>query len=177
LISSGEGGIFVSFDEDWVTNIRRWSNFGFDTSRSAASVGINAKMSEYSAAVGLASLEAWDREQDKMMEVSAWAKFVSLRANLKVQPSLEKNPHAPYWIVWSDSKECIEDLIQRCRAKGVETRRWWEFGCHKMAIFKEIVTSSNLQTTKFLAANSIGLPFFADLTMNEREVIEEALFH
>ena len=52
-ISSGEGGFLVSSDQRLISNLRGRINFGFSSSRIASVVGINGKMSEYNAAVGL----------------------------------------------------------------------------------------------------------------------------
>ena len=50
----------MSTDKDLISRIMGRSNFGFTSRREAMSVGTNAKMSEYHAAVGLASLDVWD---------------------------------------------------------------------------------------------------------------------
>lgn len=57
---TGEGGIVLSPDESFLKAIRTISNFGLpDVKR----IGINAKMSEYAAAVGLSELDWWEAKR------------------------------------------------------------------------------------------------------------------
>lgn len=53
---TGEGGIVLSPDQGFLDKVRTISNFGLPEVKK---VGLNAKMSEFSAAVGLAELDWW----------------------------------------------------------------------------------------------------------------------
>ena len=55
----GEGGAVATTDASLAHDIRTITNFGLDANRVARLPGINAKMSEYTAAVGLALLDHW----------------------------------------------------------------------------------------------------------------------
>jgi len=187
LISTAEGGLFCSSDRKWVNRVRAWSNFGFEkapagapipsvgSGREAKTIGTNAKMSEYAAAVGLASLNDWERNQDRMLEISVWARELSKELGLEVQPSLKNNRLSPYWIVWDNSKEKIDCLSESLNLQGIETRKWWGRGCHRMNAFKGIEKLGELKETEKLADRYIGLPFFADLTSGEMRRIEETI--
>lgn len=175
LISTGEGGVFCSLDEDWVQRVRAWSNFGFNGVRSADEIGTNGKLSEYSAAVGLASLASWPTTLSKIVQLSEWARDLSRKMSLNTQPSLTENQYAPYWIVWSESKKDIENIARRLTKYKIETRRWWEYGCHKMRAFSNIAKIGSLEVTERISNHSVGLPFFPDMTKEERKIIEKAL--
>ena len=58
VLGAGEGGFVLSRDRQIVIDVQRRSNFGFYGARERVPA-TNAKMSEYSAAVGLASLDCW----------------------------------------------------------------------------------------------------------------------
>jgi len=173
-ISSGEGGIFCSSDVDWVARVRSWTRFGFSSTRIASSSGTNAKMSEYSAAVGIASFRAWPENEKKWIELSLWAKQLSERMGLKVQPSLHDNNLSPYWIIWSESRSRIELICAAMAQEGIETRRWWESGCHRMPLFSKVPLLGDLSNTDYFANRSIALPYFIDLTKEEKLFIESA---
>ena len=53
-----EGGFVYSADPDRIEGLRAMANFGFDGARSAIMPGLNAKMNEVTAAMGLARIEA-----------------------------------------------------------------------------------------------------------------------
>jgi dTDP-4-amino-4,6-dideoxygalactose transaminase len=55
----GEGGFVVSTDQSLIKEIRARANFGFRADRTAVVPAMNAKLSEYHAAVGLAALDEW----------------------------------------------------------------------------------------------------------------------
>ena len=55
----GEGGGIATTDPALAEDIRTITNFGLDANRVARLPGMNAKMSEYAAAVGLALLDHW----------------------------------------------------------------------------------------------------------------------
>jgi len=175
LISTGEGGLFCSSDRNWVHRVRAWSNFGFEKGREAKNIGTNAKMSEYAAAVGLASFKNWEKDQNRMSELSDWARELSKDVGLEVQPSLKNNQLSPYWIVWDRSRERIDYLSESFKLDEIETRKWWSRGCHRMSAFEGIEKLSDLNETEYVADRYIGLPFFADLTSSEMKRIETAI--
>lgn len=59
VFGTGEGGIVSCTDTSILKKIREISNFGMDAQRQVRVSGINAKLSEYAAAVGLAELDSW----------------------------------------------------------------------------------------------------------------------
>jgi len=60
FLNSFEGGAVVTNDDDLAGRIRLMKNFGFSGYDNVIHVGINGKMSEISAAMGLTSLESLD---------------------------------------------------------------------------------------------------------------------
>jgi dTDP-4-amino-4,6-dideoxy-D-glucose transaminase len=61
FVSAFEGGAVVTDDARLAERLARARNFGFDDSGHAAGIGINAKMSEASAVMGLHSLQHYDQ--------------------------------------------------------------------------------------------------------------------
>ncbi len=59
-LGAGEGGFVASRDPDVIARVRRLSNFGYMNAGGLISdIGVNGKMSEYAAAVGLAAMDRW----------------------------------------------------------------------------------------------------------------------
>ena len=58
-LSTAEGGLMLCGDPEIVTGAVAALNFGFIADRSSAVPGLNGKLSEYHAAVGLADLDGW----------------------------------------------------------------------------------------------------------------------
>jgi dTDP-4-amino-4,6-dideoxygalactose transaminase len=55
--SVGEGGLVVSKNENFISKVRRFENFGFDSNRIALDIGTNAKLQELNCAIGIRQLE------------------------------------------------------------------------------------------------------------------------
>lgn len=67
--------------------------------------------------------------------------------------------------MWSDENERnqVAELLSNA---GVETRKWWGSGLHKMRQF-EGIRRSGLQNTDCAAETYLGLPFFRDISEGE----------
>jgi dTDP-4-amino-4,6-dideoxygalactose transaminase len=175
VFPAGEGGIIISNDAEWIQRIRKWSNFGMGSDRISELVGTNAKLSEYGSAVGLATLDSWQkirRDFDK----------ISLRI-LEVSERLQLNNFTPcgnsissYWILRDLDPSFKSSISNVFKDRGIATRDWWESGCHKMPAYSEFLQEKNsLERTEHFAATSLGLPFFAEMTQSQLDEIEQAL--
>lgn len=65
---TGEGGFVACADTDLLEKIRRITNFGLSPDRRVEYNGLNAKFSEYHAAVGLASLDWWPQKRKLLLD-------------------------------------------------------------------------------------------------------------
>ena len=173
-ISGAEGGIVYSNDTQLIKNIRRWSNFGFDSNRSAQRLGTNAKMSEMDAAVALAALDEWSLTEEKLLKQTRRALRTSTKIGVGVAPSLTKERVTPYWVLkLANSKEV--KLLERLAEKAlIETRHWWASGCHVMPPFSHLA-KHELGSTEELARTTIALPFWRDLSDAEWTRLENLL--
>ncbi len=171
LIQAGEGGLFISNDVEWVRRFKSWTNFGMDTARTSNFVGTNAKLSEYAAAVCLASLKNWDRDRKDWLKQTARAMEISDRLGLELLNPMKNSRVTPYWIIKSAFAERIREEFKR---QGIPYRSWWESGCHKMPAYASY-NVSRLPNTELAAQNSVGLPFHLFLKDSEWKRIESAL--
>jgi dTDP-4-amino-4,6-dideoxygalactose transaminase len=166
-LGCGEGGFLLSLDTDLVARILTRSNFGFDSARRAQNRSLNGKMSEYHAAVALAALDAWPATRDSLLDTAR-----PYRTALEPIPSV-RLPHG-WGRDWISSTLVVRliggrDLVTLRGALddlGIETRRWWEDGCHAHPAFAGFPRLS-LEHTTNLAADSLGLPFSPDISQAE----------
>ena len=172
--STGEGGLFASKDKEWVKNVRQWSNFGLWGSREAKSIGTNAKMSEYSAAIGLAFFDEWDDFRNKLFHNKQKAQEISRKFGLKCSPSFTSEFISNYWVVELESPEQKRRIVNHFESKEIETRDWWGSGCHDMPAFRS-VKFGNLSKSIELASKVIGFPMGVHLSGQDFLEIETAL--
>lgn len=162
----GEGGVVLCRDNKAVEKIRAGRQFGFAQGRSAVTAGINAKLNEYSAAVGLAALAEWPRvRQDWQRTAQLYFDGFAGADGLQF---------APFFVPGSVSSTCNIELadpladvvIAACLQAGIEARRWWNRGCHQEPYFANFSTGP-LKTTEFLGDRVVGLPFYRDLEADQ----------
>jgi dTDP-4-amino-4,6-dideoxygalactose transaminase len=174
VLGAGEGGFLASEDPELIDRVRQLSSFGFRGSREAQIAATNAKMSEYSAAVGQAGLDGWPS-----------ARLRHLAAARQLRMALMDTPQAvfqPGWGLEWISSVCVLGLPAGAAAavaadlesEGVDTRRWWGDGCQAMPAFADLPRRP-LPNTARLARSSLGIPFAVNLDADEIARVSDAL--
>lgn len=169
----GEGAVLLSTDEALMSQVVSMTQFGFPPGvRSAYCAGTNAKISEYTAAVGLAALDAWPVAR------SHWEK-VSKQYQRRLGEAEVTHMFSFDWVT-SVCNIIVPYQADGIAAKlddvGVMTRKWWGDGCHHQPIFQQSLRSSSLKNTEYLQKSVLGLPFYVDMANTDIElVIERAL--
>ena len=174
IMGIGEGGFVLCDDLDLAGDIRARTNFGFAGGRQAEAASLNAKMSEYHAAVGLAALEMWPETRARHAALSA-----SYTAALATLPAA--TPLSGWGRDWL-AMTCDVALpagqagvvAQALRWRGIDSRQWWEKGCHRMPAFEDCPRAP-LPATEALAERVLGLPYFVDMTAAQIARVAEAL--
>jgi dTDP-4-amino-4,6-dideoxygalactose transaminase len=173
-LPAGEGGVFFSSDPGWVSEFRRWSNFGMWGSRSSVIPGTNAKMSEFTAAVALASLDSWPSLRNDWIELRALAETAAADFPPGYVPTNDGKLVSPYWNVMLPPAVSGIDLSGFLNSRGIHTRRWWEDGCAAMDAYRGI-PANPLPTTSLFARGLIGLPFHLGLSRKDFAHIGSAI--
>ena len=130
----GEGGMLLCTDASFIARVRQTINWGLRGRREALVIGINAKLNEYAAAVGLAGLDAWEDCR------ASWGVLTDhYRSRLVKMPEISLCPgYGMDWVssycnialpVGADAPMVIERLHQA----HIDTRQWWGRGCHRQA--------------------------------------------
>lgn len=175
LLGAGEGGFVYSNDREWIQRFKAWTNFGFAGQRNSILIGTNAKMSEYHAAVGLASLNKWDKNRLLINELQDECLAISHRLELNVHPSMRRREISPYWIVQLENHFVKQSVISSLEKHKIEFRNWWSAGAHLMPAYSNDPHDESLAVTRNLAQSTLGLPFQLGLGDKELNRIEQAL--
>jgi dTDP-4-amino-4,6-dideoxygalactose transaminase len=173
VLGVGEGGFVVFGDTSRAQAFRSWANFGFSGSRESLSAGTNAKMSEYVAALLHCELDAWPGASEGWREARFKVESAGDRANLGVFPKLS-GEISPYWIAILPDRVTRDRVADSLAVAGVETRKWWGSGLHKMIYFRQ-VPNSGLAITDATAGRYLGLPFFQGIRHSEVDFVVSAI--
>ena len=172
----GEGGLILCRDNNLAEQLRAARNFGFLGERVAEIPGMNAKLSEYGAAVGLAALDGWsDRRAQLCRIVADYLDVFEGIEHLRFAPGFGLNNAVTTCNV-TFQDPVASQIIDALREEGIETRRWWNRGCHLEPVFAGCQRTS-LDCTEYLADRVVGLPFHIDLDKSQIERIRDAVMH
>lgn len=177
----GEGGVVLSRDKALISQLHGLSNFGFPMNaqrkaagRTAVLPGFNAKFSEYSAAVGLAELDAWPETRRRFLEVrDSYLEVMADLPALKPQPGGRED-----WVAatinFSTGRNSASAVISALEKRQIQARRWWGGGCHSAPAFAGY-PQSDLSITDGLVDRVIGLPFYKEMTREDILRVRAAL--
>ncbi len=165
FINTFEGGAVVTNDDELAARIRLMKNFGFDGRDSVAYLGINGKMNEVQAAMGLVSL-------DNMQAFVAHNRdnYLAYREGISAIPGLdlleyqlEERNNYQYIIIEVD--EAVfglsrDELAMVMAAENVDVRRYFYPGCHRMEPYRSYYPMAYLQlpTTEKILERVLAFP-------------------
>lgn len=158
-----EGGAVATDDDDLARSIRLMKNFGFVGYDDAEVIGINGKMTEICAAMGvtgLAHIDAFitrNRENysryaeglDKLNGVRLLLYDVSNRSNYQ------------YVVLDIDPAQCSlcrDDLLEVLWRENVLARRYFYPGCHRMPAYSPLYDGPELPGTDRVSQGVLVLP-------------------
>lgn len=158
-----EGGAIVTADAELAGRLKAMRNFGFDEeSEEVAGLGTNVKMSEASAAMGLASLAALDGFlAANRRNFAAYAEALRGIPGIELLPfpaPEETNCHHVTVVVDPDAAGLDRDALKAVlEAENVLARRYFHPGCHRIPPHDELPTPP-LPVTERALARCLSLP-------------------
>lgn len=180
IITTGEGGMCLTNDEDLASKLKVLRDHGMDTKKRYwhEVIGFNYRITNLQAALGVAQLERIDQFIEKK------------RKNAKIYDSHLRNvqgvvlhPEMPwatnvYWLysVLIDSESYginRDELMNKLAKNCIETRRFF-YPMHFMPPYKRYAVNCRFPVAERLSSNGINLPSSVRLT--EREIHKIAQF-
>lgn len=166
-VNSGEGGAIVTNDDQLASRLRRLRNFGFCGIDMVADLGINAKMSEFAAAVGLTSLEDFEatvhvNRQHAHTYALELANTCGVRLRVPLSPQVSNCQYVVLEIDSSTARLTRDQLLQVLWSEGVRARRYFFPGCHRSSPYQDAATS--LPVTDRILQQALCVPTGTALT-------------
>lgn len=165
FVHTFEGGVITTNNDALAEKMRLMRNFGFQGYDHVVTNGINAKMPEISAAMGLCCLERMD-------EAAAWNRrnYQLYAAHLRNLPGIDlfaydeaEQGNYQYLVVEVDPERCPkkrDELVDALHSRGIMARRYFWPGCHRMEPYRTLQPDAwqRLPQTERVAARVIVLP-------------------
>jgi dTDP-4-amino-4,6-dideoxygalactose transaminase len=165
--SAAEGGAVLSRKPECIMRVVRALNFGFLGDRNCQLRGLNGKMSDYHAAVGLAELDGWPSKAAALGRVvrdySQAFESVGLSDRLFLSPDI-----ASCYVLFSCREEAEASRVAAGLAhEGIGQRAWYGRGLHCHSHFMDR-PRDDLPVTQDVASRLLGLP--AGPTLSDHEI-------
>jgi len=164
FINSFEGGAVVTNDDDLAGKIRLMKDHGFSGMDNVISVGINGRMSEISAAMGLTSFESIDR----IVQINR-ANYKKYEEGFESIPGITLHKYDEtekcnyqYITALIDDRFPLErdELLKVLHGERVKVRRYFYPGCHRMEPYASMpeYTGLSLPETELVAERVLVFP-------------------
>ncbi len=173
-LSSGEGGCVIWRKAGGITSALRYLNFGTFGVRRSDVCGINGKLSEYAAAVGLADLDDWPRKRETYLQAAKTYADEAAANGLDNYIVAETSYASPYCLFQAHTEEEADRVHSGLVSAGIGSLFWYGFGCHRQPAYQDMPRDP-LPFTDSLAPRILGLPFFPDISKEEIGTVASAI--
>jgi perosamine synthetase len=185
IITTGEGGMCLTNNEDLAQKIRMLRDHGMNIKKRYwhEVVGFNYRMTNLQAAIGVAQLEKIDRFIERKRRIAKLYNSLLKDVNgVVLHPEMPwaKNAYWLYSILIEQKKYGInrDELIEKLAEKSVETRSFF-YPIHIMPPYKKYTVNCRFPIAEKLSSTGINLPSSVKLTEEEIQEVAQLInkFH
>lgn len=166
---AGEGGAIAVHDQRLAERLRALTNFGIGT----GVVGTNAKMSEYHAAVALASLDTWPERSRARQDAAFEYRHLLGDLGLTWQAWKDDWTRTIFPVLLPEGAD-VDKVAIYLGARGIETRRWYyPLVCDSYRFSEH--RRWPVPVARSISGRLLGLPFFTGITVAQMERVATEL--
>lgn len=177
VFNTFEGGAIVCPDAKTKQRIDHLKNFGFVDEVTVVAPGINGKMSEFNAALGILQLQYNDQALARRKEVDAAYReqlkdVKGIRIMRGAGEEVENYAYFPI-LVEADYPMDRDALYQKLRDNDIYARRYFYPLISDFPMYRGLPSAhrENLPVATDVALKVLCLPIYPDLTQNDRQFI------
>ena len=170
VFTTFEGGAIICHDEKMKKRIDFLKNFGFADETIVVGPGINAKMNEFQAALGLLQLKYIDEQIEKRRRISELYEneLSSVRGIRLLKRKANVRTNFQYFPVFIDEKtfgKSRDDLYNELRKHNVYVRRYFYPLISQFPTYRGLPSASpgNLPVAERITKEVLCLPMYSDL--------------
>jgi dTDP-4-amino-4,6-dideoxygalactose transaminase len=178
LLVAGEGGLVTTNDAGLARRLRLARNYGDGGAYDPELLGLNARMSEFNAALGLEGLKILEYKIKRHLHIAEL--YTELLKDVpgvrfqEVAPG-DRSTYKDFSIHVSDpsSQPLGAALCNALATLRIPTKRYFYPPLHRQRLFAGLHTPADapLQVTDFISSGIVSLPIYASLTDSTIEMI------
>lgn len=164
----GEGGALVSRDPELIEMTHRFQNFGFEASRDCTQLGMNGKLQEISAAIGLRQLVGLDRRLASRRKVFDCYRAELAQLGLQFQPNAEASSLC-FASVCCTSAGQKAAVLASLSEHAIQARDYYNPPLHRQKYFvsDSELQSADLPATEDICSRIVSLPVHDDMASDD----------
>lgn len=169
LLITGEGGIVATNDDALAERIRMGREYGNDGNYDSAFPGLNARMPEFNALLGLHSLKRLEGAARHRNEIVAL--FQELLGHLpgigfqKVRPGDRHSYRELSITIDAEAFGLTRDEVALAlEAENIDTRKYYYPPIHRQKAYQQYYDGRPLPNTDWLSTNSLSLPMWSNMS-------------
>jgi dTDP-4-amino-4,6-dideoxygalactose transaminase len=177
VVNTFEGGAVVSNDAGLAREVDRLRDFGYADDTIVESIGLNAKMNEFSAALGLVQLKHFDEPVRARERIDEYYRELLRDVNgircLDFSGSRKHNYYNFPIVVGEDFALTRETLCERLNAESIYPRKYFYPLISEQPIYRDLpsAASANLPVATDMGKRILCLPQFPGLSRQQQERI------
>lgn len=165
-----EGGAVICHNVECQKELSNLKNYGIQDEETVISVGGNAKMNEFQAAMGICNLRHIDEEiQKRKIVAERYHNHLDAMKGirlLKPQPGVKTN-YAYFPILIDGFRLTRDQIYQELKNNNIYTRKYFypltsSFGC-----YQDRFTTIRTPVSEYVADRILTLPLYADLAVED----------
>lgn len=168
LLITGEGGIVATDDDALAEAIIMGREYGNSGNYDSAFAGLNARMPEFNALMGLRSLERLeDAAVTRNQTADLYQEMLGHLPGVEFQEVRPGNrcSYKDLSIIFDPALFGMtrDELAQALAAENIDTRKYYEPPVHRQSAYAHLYDGRPLPNTDWLAANSLSFPMWSDM--------------
>lgn len=178
LFHTAEGGVLLFRDVNLKARIELLKNFGLKNEEEVVMPGINGKMNEIQAALGLLVLEYVEEERRKrQILLNTYRRCLQDIPGITLLPELPNVTSSYQYFVIRIDQELFgisrDDVYDKFKHYNVFTRKYFYPLCSDYPCYKYLPSSNsaNLPVANTVAKQVLSLPFYGGLSVDDVEKI------
>lgn len=181
VFNTFEGGAIISNTPEMKQRIDHLKNFGFTDEVTVVEAGINGKMSEVNAALGLLQLSRIDQNLKDRLEIATrYRSGLSDVKGIRI-PTLDEGVvgNDSYFPIFVENDFYLDrdSLYERLKAQNIYSRRYFYPLISDFPMYKDLPSASkaNLSVAANAASQVLCLPIYPGLTTAEQDRVINAI--
>jgi dTDP-4-amino-4,6-dideoxygalactose transaminase len=180
LLITGEGGIVATNNSELAARIRLGREYGNNGNYDSLIAGLNARMPELNAILGLKSLERLeDAAQSRNETAALYQEMMGHLPGIDFQRvrTEDRCSYKDFSITVDATKFGLsrDDLAVALTEENIDTRKYYDPPAHRQMAYQSYDDRRPLPNTNWLAANSLSFPLWSNMENGTTTGICEAM--